>query len=198
MTVTAKLVVRLFAGDVQVVESEDPVLWQKVLAAVQRESSDLSPEVPPATAVRVGGGFVIRGAATGDDAVSRFAEEIGVSPESVMGACAPIAEAPYLHLNPRSFEQFKRNAPQRGPGAISSTALAATLMVLWREQVGLGPPSVPDCLAVLRPLGVTDGNGPRSVTNAPWLQLRNSVVYVNPAERTRALEVARGFCARPS
>jgi hypothetical protein len=138
-------------------------------------------------------GYLVSGE---DMAVTAFAEDISASPAAVRGSCAPSEQPPYLHLNPRSWEAFKKTSPARGPGAVSSTALAATLLALWRERLDLPAPSIPECMAVLKPLGVSDNNAGRSIKNAFWLQPRNGSVYVNPAQRSRALEVARSFCTR--
>lgn len=194
MPVATTLKIKLFAGnDVLVAESEDERLWQRVLLAIQENSSSLSPEAPIASPASVAARAVY---ASEDSALAAFADDISTSVAAVQGACAPVLSPPYLHVNPRSWETFKKSATTRGPGAVSSTAMAATLLALWREKIGMSAPSVPECLAVLRPLGVTDNNAVRSIKNADWLQLRTGAVFVNPAERSRALEIARSFCSR--
>ncbi len=192
MSVTAKLTVKLFAGDVLVAESEDSKLWQRVLVAVQEGASDIAPPRPNGSISELSS----PDAPAADRALAAMAEVIGLSVANLEGACAPTREPPYLHLDPRSWEMFRRAVPARGPGSVAPTAIAATLLVLWREQLRASPPSVSDCLAVLRTVNANDPNAVRAIRNTSWLQLRNGSVFINPAERSRSLEVARMFCTR--
>ena len=198
MAVTAKLYVRLFAGDVLVAESDDPRLWQRVLLAVNEVSDgqQLSLQLPGVAATTTAPQGVIPQPMAGEPALQALADDIAVPTAMVQGACAPSREAPYLHLDPRSWEALRRSLPARGPGSIAPIVVAATLLALWGEHLGMPAPSVPDCLAVLRTINLRDPNTNRSLRNSNWLQLRNNHVFINPAERSRAIELARAFCAK--
>jgi len=195
MSVTAKLVVRLYAGDVLVAESEDAQLWRGVLSAMSEgRVDDADPPAPSSS-------FLAPRESALDVRINltplaRMASEIDTSPEILEGACAPSGEPPFIHLDPRCWEAMRKNHPPRGPGAISPIALAGTLLALWSEFRSAPPPSPDECQAVLGTLHLRDTNGLRSLRNCSWLQLRNDRVVVNPAQRSKALGVAKAFATK--
>jgi hypothetical protein len=187
MVVKAALRLVLMADDTVVAESEDASLWQKVLVAVNGGQAVAplagpQPETP---------------GLDGDVSVVQFAEEIGVEVAQLRGACDPRTEAPYLNLDARSWEALKRNTPSRGPGAVAPMALAATMLALWFRAAKLGSPTQAQAKAVLDTLGVEDKNPSRAIKLSDWLQARpGGVIALNPAQITRAAQVARAFCLK--
>ncbi len=133
----------------------------------------------------------------GGDPLSDFAAELGLAPDVVVGAAEPEATSPYLHLNQHNWEALKKNTPIKGPGSVSPSVLAGTLLVLWLER--LTPPIKPtmaDVSVVLGTISLEDPNAVRSLKNCEWLQVRGSQVHPNPAERSRAVAVAKAYCAK--
>jgi len=187
MVVKAALRLVLMADDTVVAESEDAGLWQKVLVAVNggQTVAPLAGPQPEAPGL------------DGDVFVVQFAQEIGVEPAQLRGACDPRTEAPYLNLDTRSWEALKRNTPARGRGAVSPMALAATMLALWFRAAKLGTPTQAQARAVLGTLGVEDKNPSRAIRLSDWLQARpGGVIALNPAQITHATQVARAFCLK--
>jgi len=127
-----------------------------------------------------------------------LAQELGLDdPALVVGAASPSATAPFLHLNQHCWEALKKNTPRRGTLAVGPSVLAATLLVLWFEHISPKiKPSLANVNAVVGTISITDRNGPRSLKNCEWLQYRNAQVLPNPAERSRAIAVAKAFCSK--
>src|SRR4051812_24483037 len=116
MTVKAQLSVRLFAADVLVAESDDAVLWQKLLSAIQKPA-DATPMVDPFASPPDGrqSGRTLSAFIEPGQGVDGFAAELEIPIEELMGAASPSDTDPFIHLDPRCWEAFKRNTPSRGP-----------------------------------------------------------------------------------
>lgn len=196
MTVKAKLKMRLYAGDVLVAESEDAALWQRVLAAITAGKSEIPEKEGNGVGGPAVGGMVEHAAPASDPKIAKLAELLDVSAAVVIGACGPSISLPYIHLESRYWESFKKSLPGRGPGSVSPIQLALTLLGLWFDIAGLGQPSQSDANAVLEGIHIKDKNASRSVKNCDWLVSRGNGVVINPAEISRAIEIARAYCIR--
>ncbi len=186
MAVTAKLKIQLFANDVIVAESEDETLWRRVLAEMQGAT-----ELSQNDEDDLGGGKDTRGNGKG---VAGFATELGVSKARLLGACEPSLEPPYIHLDPKCWETFKKNTPARGAAAVSATQLAGTFLCLWFQHGGIeGRPTQAQAKEVYDALGASDKNPSRSIKNCVWLQSRGGGIQINPAEISKAHAVAKAF-----
>lgn len=198
MSTKAKLNVILKADEVVVAEIEDPVLWQRVLAAISAGKSEGDFEAPPQIGeprlpTSDGENFARAG-----DSVDRFARSLGIGAPEVQGALDPRSEPPYLHLNTHCWEAMKKSTPKRGPGSLPPIGLAATLLALWFKEARITVP-VTQALAsgLLATVSVIDKNPTRGIRNTKWLQSRGGgVVVVNPAEISKAQEIAKAFCVR--
>jgi hypothetical protein len=187
MVVKAALRLVLMADETVVAESEDAGLWQKVLVAVNggQTAATLAGSQPEAPGL------------DGDVSVVQFAQELGVEVAQLRGACDPRIDPPYLTLDTRSWAALKKNTPKRGRGAVSPMALAATMLALWFRAAKLGTPTQAQAKVVLDALGATDKNPSRAIKLSDWLQARpGGVVAINPAQITRATQVARAFCLK--
>jgi hypothetical protein len=196
--IKAKLTIELKADGVAVAESHDPVLWQQVLAAIsaagdsERTGREKLGSEPSRKLDNVRQLAHI-GAATPAAALAR---ELGVAVETLTGAISPSEKAPYLHLDLHVWAAWGRNYPMRGPTSISSTALAATLLVLWFRKSNLGTATVEQAQAVLQTADVIGTNPARAIRNCKWLQLRSeNQIVLNPAKIAYAIELARAFCS---
>lgn len=190
MATKAKLTVILKADETVVAESDDAALWQSVLSSIH---GGKLPELSGAASQESKGPDGI-----GDVAINGFAKRIGVSADIVIGSLSPSLKAPYLELDQHCWAAMKKNTPQRGPGSMSATGLAATLLALWLKEAKL---EVQTTLAlagdVLKTIDVKDPNPGRGVKNTKWLQCKSGgVVFINPAEIAKALEVLRAFCTK--
>lgn len=195
----ATLTVVLKANDVVVAEAEDAVLWQRILNAINSgRSEDLAGQATRSMADRAD-------AATDDlsgsersevDVVARFARELGLDQDVVVGAVDPSVQPPYLQLDPHCWEAMRKSLPARGPGSVAPIALAATLLTLWFRSAGLGSPTAAQAQQVLGTIGVRDQNPSRSLANVVWLLNRGSHVALNPAQISRAKDLAQSFCSQ--
>ena len=197
MTTKAKLKVILKADETTVAEIEDPILWGKVLAAINAPKGE---GVEAAPTAGIGESF------TGNDdqakpagnAVTRFARSIGVTVAEVQGALDPVGEAPYLTLNKHCWEAMVKALPKRGPGSITPIGLAGTLLALWLEAEG-SKTTATQALAgtVLGTINMSDKNPSRGIRNTKWLMPRSGgVIVINPAETSKAQEIAKFFCTK--
>lgn len=194
MAVKAQLNIQLYADSVLVAESSDHELWRKVFAAIQTGkafTADDDVETPlAATAKR---------SLSQDGPVAAFASELGVPENEVVGACGPIAQAPYIHLDQRYWEALRNKTGSRGIDAIAPVALAATLLALWFKHGQIeGPLTIQHCQATLATINLRDQNAARSLRNAEWLQTRNGALVINPAQWSQAVRIAKAYCLKKS
>jgi hypothetical protein len=199
VSIRASLRLQLLADEVVIAESDDQVLWQKTLAAIAvgRATPDSPPgedaSGPPAATLAI----PERSATGGDGApLGTLADDIGVPEAALVASCNPTLTAPFMELDPRYWEAFRRNMPLRGPTAVGPIQLACTLLALWARRGGFGPVTVAQGIALLATIDVTDRNAYRSIANCAWLQRRGGGVVVNPVEFARATAVARVYCTR--
>jgi hypothetical protein len=197
-TVKAKLTVTLKADEVLVAEIEDAALWQSVLNAIHSGNTTVTlggavPEKHGGLAGRTNGGTGLEA----NEPLDRLAQEVGLDPPVVEGACAPTSTAPYMQLNKHNWEALRKQLPQRGPLAISPIVLASTLLALWFSTAGLGNPTQAQVLAVLKGIGVEDHNPSRGIRRATWLIPRgNGQVQLNAAEVSTAVRITKAFCSK--
>lgn len=189
MTTSVALKIILKAGETVVAESENPALWQQVLAAI---TAPTSPNSDSGIGIRSSSVNV----ATGSSEVDKMAAEVGVSSAVLIGACAPSAEPPYMHLDLHCWETLKKSTPARGRGAVSAMSLAATALCLWFKHSKRGSPTPAQVQAVLKTIEVAEANPTRAISNCDWLQPRAGGIVLNPAEISTALRVVREFCTR--
>jgi hypothetical protein len=198
MSVKAQLKIVLLANEVVVAESEDAVLWQQILQRLQAPAMapGAAGGVPPA--LEASSGAPDAQAGRSSDAATEFARFLGVPEEAVRGACDPSPTPPLLQLNHHNWESLKKATPLRGPGAVPPATLAATLLVLWCQSAKLAVPSKSDINSVLATIGLQDKNPDRSLRNCNWLQVRGSHIYLNPAETSKAIDLASAYCLKTS
>lgn len=196
MAVKAKLKIVLLAEEVEVAESEDPVLWRRVLTTIQGGAAPIGGRADEEDGdegdAEEEEASEVRPPAKG--AVGKFAAALGVTTTALIGACEPTTEAPYLVLDAKAWEAFKKNTPPRGPNAVAALQLAGTLLCFWFKYSGVGVrPTQAQAAAVLEGIGVVDKNPSRAIKNCPWLQSRPDGIQINPAEMSKAERVAKAF-----
>jgi len=192
------LKVALYAGDVLMFESDDPILWREVLSQMNRNpllsvkddketlKSKNSPPFESATA----------NPRTGSE-LEKFAQQLGTSIPHVEASCSPTLATPYLHLDAHHWAAFRRKYPSKGIGSVSNIAITATLLCLWLKHIkGAAAPTISDCQKVLKSVGFQEANAKRSLSNCTWLQYRDGAISISSLEIERAIEVARSYCER--
>lgn len=195
MSLKATLKIILQADDTVVAESDDAALWQKVLIAINTGGAEIEASQQSGTPSSVTSAH--GNSRDSSDAIGKFATELGLTREEVIGACDPKSEAPFLHLDVHCWEAMKKNTPQRGPNAYSPVVVAAALLTVWFRHISAGNPTVAMAQAVLGTIGVRDNNPGRSIENSEFLQSRSGgVIVLNPAKVSRAIAVASAFCSK--
>ncbi len=187
----AELKIVLKADETLVADSTDPILWQKVLAAINIQSEASK-------------NASLEGISQNDkydlsftkEPVDQMAKEIGVSADVLKGACDPSNTKPFIHLDRHHWEAMKKSTPPRGPKAISPIALAATLLILWKEKAKLGDSTIDGSQDVLATIGLSDKHPGRALNNCEWLQLRGKTIIINPAQTSKAISLAKGYCTK--
>lgn len=197
MVVKAKLKIVLKANDTVVAESEDPNLWQQILVAIndQKESSVSTMESKEESFV----GTMVGKREVVEDDVIEFSREVGVDPKLAKAACALTKEPPFIHLDKHHYEALKSNTPPRGPKAVAPIVLAATLLILWKEKLGLdNTTSSSEVSSTLATIQLPLKNFKRAIDNCRWLQKRGNDIVINPARTTEAISVAKCYCLQES
>ena len=195
MGIKTKLKLKLFAGNVEVAESENVDLWQAAFEAINRGDAKLSGIANMNSSIENGGtAEYVR--VSQDKAIESLSNSLGISTDEFEGACAPSKKPPYIHLDEQYWEVLKTNTPMRGRGAISSVVLSATLLSLWFKQAGLGQPSPAQAGKVERTINLEDKARTRSLKNCSWLQIRKGKIGINPAEISKAILLAKAYCTK--
>src|SRR4051794_20878961 len=189
MTVKANLRIVLLANDVTVAETDDAAMWQHTLAAITGASEEPSRTHAPPRLFPIGNTSPPAeyrspepySNVNGSGIFEQFAGELRLDPSTVRAACDPTTEPPYMYLDVRAWQEFKRNTPARGSTSIPPIVLAATLLVLWFKNTRMGAATVGQAQAVLNTIDTRDKNPARALRNCGWLQTRDGVIKLNPA-----------------
>ncbi|QNH15551.1 hypothetical protein HEP74_00674 [Xanthomonas sp. SS] len=210
----ATMSVVLKANDVVVAEVDDPVLWNAVFAAISSGRSTLAvtaqaqPLPLPSLPLPVGQ-YVQDPQVSAADAVvattvantpliepvQKFARELGVDINVLIGACDPSAADPFVTLDSHHWEAMRRDLPSRGAKAMSPIQLAASVLCLWARHAGIGSVTQSMAQNVLANIGCRDPNPGRGLDSSDWLQRKQGgVVAINPAKISKAIVVVAGFC----
>lgn len=208
MSFKASLKIVLKADHTIVAESENVELWQYVLSQMNQlgeatipASKHPSSDKKPASQ-EIGPSFFASPNAAQEDsvmvglenAITHLADTLNISEEDLQGACRPDMEPPYIHLDKYRWQELKDELPSRGPNAIPSIVIVASILVLWMEEIGDEKPTVDDAQDVLDTIDTRDRNPGRGISNCEWLQLRNEQIVLDPAKITMAVAVARAYC----
>ncbi len=201
MELKANLVVKLYANDVLVAESDDPVLWNSVMQGAKKtekpklithvktdnengENSSAPTHLPPSPDSGNG------------DAVVRWANAVAIESDEIIGACYPSHEEPFLHIDQHYWAAFKANTPKRGNNALTSVIIVSTLLVEWFKYAKLGDCTYTQVKKILHELGAEPQNPSRSFNKCPWLAKHGDVIKLNPANVLQADAVVKAFCTK--
>lgn len=190
-SIKAELKIVLQANDTIVAESTDPVLWQKVLAAINMPKDETKENIALSSETEIHEDALQR-----KGPIENFAKELGVSVELIKGACGPSESSPFIHLDKHHWEAMKKGTPARGPKSISAIVLASTLLILWKEKNKLAGVTLKEAQKVLGTLGLRDNHPQRALQSCEWLQMRGSNIIINPAQTSKAIALARAYCTK--
>lgn len=199
----AAMSVVLKAGSVTVAEVNDPILWNEVFSAINSGSSSIARLATAATHLPQGNGLLASDPLTPaitpntpvSEPIQKFARELDVNLDVLVGACDPTTSEPYLRLDLHHWEAMRRDLPQRGPKALPPIVVASTILCLWARQAGLGPVSQAQAQSVLALINLRDPNPGRGLRGSDWLQSRQGgQIVLNPSKISKAICVANAFC----
>jgi len=198
MSEKATLSLVLYANEVLVERSENPILWRRALAEIQSESSSQCGDTVAARNDEMNLGDPSDDGskdvnAVEPDEIARFANRLGLTRKQIENACSPTKDEPFMRLDEHHWEEM--NNQVRGP-RIAPTAAVATLLLLWFKEAELGNVTYAQTRAVLSALGINDKNPNRSVKNATWLRLWPSQIVLNPDGISKAKLLARCFSTK--
>lgn len=195
----------LKADEVTVAESEDVELWQYVLSKLSEEGSPTGrtaksdqesavPEGESKTNSLFSDPEEAESSSEREEVVARFSERLSVERDVLKGACDPRLEPPYIHLDKHRWQQLKKELPSRGPNAIPSIVIAASILAIWLDTAKLEDPTVDEAQSVLKTIDTRDRNPGRGFSNCQWLQKRDGEITLDPAKIDMAVTVARAYC----
>lgn len=193
----AKLTITLSANDLVVAQTDNPILWQQVLAAIQQITitpTNTSPTIP----TQPGNQDMLLNQSS-DSKLLKFAQDIDISVEELQAALSPTLEPPYLDLDYRCWEAMKNGTPKKGLGAISDIGMVGTLLALWFKSAGdLGLPTQAHAQAILeKNNSKKDPNPTRGIKSTKWLSpKRGGTITLNSSQISRAIQVTKSFCTK--
>jgi hypothetical protein len=185
--------VALYAGDVEVASSSDNKIWLAAMAAITGVSA---PEVQPLHKAGEASARDLYTPGKPPAGIAALADELGVSVNELVAACNPMPDKPFIELEHRNWEALKANSAPRGPGSVSGTVLAATLLLLWARYADVGKVTTSTCTAVIQTIGHSERNQARSLRNCDWIQVRDDGLRLNPARVAAAHKLARAYILR--
>ncbi len=202
--IRTNLTVRLLAGEVVVAEADDPHLWHQVLGVITAGSqqSEKIVRVAKEAVAEMDERSSEDSSATPtitpnpSDAIDRWATELGTEPTILKGALDPETDPPYLHVDNRTWEAFRKNYPTAGRNAIPPIVLGATALASWMDLLGLEPPTLQQAGELLRRIHVRVANPTRSIRNCDWLRIKGERVVLNPAQISEATALLRNFATK--
>ncbi|MFW5804293.1 MAG: hypothetical protein ACOCWG_03570 [bacterium] len=189
MSVKANLKIILKADDTIVAESDDPILWQKILISINSNNDQIE-EFSDTNNKES------KELYSNDDLIKSFANYLEIPIENVNAAISPTIEAPYIHIDKHYWEAIKKSLPARGATAIADVVIAGTILLVWKEYSKLGDTLTKDVTKILSDLNITAKNPTRSFQNSEWLQLRNNKLFINPVETSKAKNFVKSFCLK--
>lgn len=188
MAFKASLKIILKADETVVAESDDPTLWQNTLLAINGENKSRIVINPPNSGENAG--------KENPDAIDKFAEELGVDRDILIGACSPSFEKPYIHLDKHHWEEIKKSPSGKGVRKIGNLVIASSILILWKDIAKLGDVTQIEISEVLNTINVRDKNPTRSLNNCKWLQMRNTKYIINPSMISNAINLVKAYCLK--
>ena len=191
--IQSELIVILKAGKETVAEVKNPVLWQKVLAAINSDSlEELNSFIPG----KEQSDKNTDGISLEQDVmvVENFASFLKVDVNKLVGACDPIDQDPFIQIDDKTWSKWRNRTPVKGPAAMSPIGIVATILAIWFRQLKKGNVMFSHVKRVLNNLGVQYYNPARAIRNCDWLQLRDkNQIRLNPSEIDKAIDNVRTF-----
>ena len=176
----------LYVDDKVVAQSEDLGLWQTILSSINAGTevrADLSP---------LNGGKEVPNLDGDDNLVKKFSEELGINYDLIADTCSPMIESPFISLDMKSWEKFKRNCS--GKRSIPDVVVVGTILALWKKHAHLEEATHKEVIKILKPLNITPTNPTRSYKNCEWLKFESGKVMLLASKYSKAQEMMIEYC----
>lgn len=177
----------LYVDEKIVAESTDLTLWQNILSQIK-----LGNILASNNAITVGS--VPEEANVKETSeVERFSKEVEIDCNKIVDACNPSIEAPFIRLDMKTWENYKRkHFENKRP--LPDVVIAATILALWKKCLNLGDVTQKEVISVLKQLNITSSNPSRSYKNCEWLKYDNSKIILMATKYSLAQKMLAEFC----
>lgn len=186
--VTFKVV--LYVDDKIVAESTDLSLWQNILSQIKLNNEFISNKSIRETK-RNSEDINFQQETIYD--IQKFSKEVEIDCDKIIDACNPSIEAPFIKLDMKTWENFKKKYfSNKRP--LPDVVIVATILALWKNSMGLGDTTQKDVIAVLKQLNINATNPTRSYKNCEWLKYDNKKITLMATKYSLAKKVLAEYC----
>jgi len=180
----------LYVDEKIVAESTDLTLWQNVLTQIKSGNITLLNNMEGATNNNS------EEKSNNKDEVSdveKFSKESEIDYDKIVDACNPSVEAPFIRLDMKTWENYKRkHFENKRP--LPDVVIVATILALWKKCHNLGDVTQKEVLTVLKQLNITASNPTRSYKNCEWLKYDNNKISLMATKYSLAQKMLTDFC----
>ena len=180
----------LYVDEKIVAESDDLALWQNVLSHIK--SDNIAPLNKPMNITDNSSEVQsVRNEEISD--VEKFSKDVEIDCDKIMDACNPSVEAPFIKLDMKTWENYKRkHFENKRP--LPDVVIVATILALWKKCLNLGDVTQKEVLTVLKQLNITATNPTRSYKNCEWLKYDNNKISLMATKYSLAQKMLADFC----
>ena len=180
----------LYVDEKIVAESTDLTLWQNVLSHI-KSGNFASLNKPMDIIDNSNEVKSVKNEEISD--VEKFSKEVEIDCDKIMDACNPSIEAPFIRLDMKTWENYKRkHFENKRP--LPDVVIVATILALWKKSLNLGDVTQKEVLAVLKQLNITATNPTRSYKNCEWLKFDGNKISLMATKYSLAQKMLADFC----
>lgn len=180
----------LYVDEKIVAESTDLTLWQNVLSHIK--SGNITSLNKPMDVIDNNNEVQsVKSEEISD--VEKFSKEVEIDCDKIMDACNPSIEAPFIRLDMKTWENYKRkHFENKRP--LPDVVIVATILALWKKCLNLGDVTQKEVLTVLKQLNITATNPTRSYKNCEWLKYDSNKISLMATKYSLARKMLADFC----
>ena len=180
----------LYVDEKIVAESTDLTLWQNVLSHIK--SGNITSLNKPMDIIDNNNEVQsVKNEEISD--VEKFSKEVEIDCDKIIDACNPSIEAPFIRLDMKTWENYKRkHFENKRP--LPDVVIVATILALWKQCLNLGDVTQKEVLAVLKQLNITATNPTRSYKNCEWLKYDSNKIILMATKYSLAQKMLVDFC----
>lgn len=181
----------LYVDDKIVASSSDLDLWQDILTTIKSNKTNNSVEK---TCNNNNIQRVDKEVTNSSNSLlERFAKEIEVDCDMIKDACNPSEEAPFIRLDMKTWENYKRKHFEN-KRALPDVVIAGTILALWKKSANLGDATQKEVIKILKQLNILATNPTRSYKNCEWLKYENGKIVLMATKYSLAQRMFLEYC----